>query len=194
MPQIVAALAATFVTGAATAALGATLASLAGLFAASAILAAFSNNSASVSSFGAAQLISNTINPAQPQRLIYGTRRVGGQIVYQSPSSTGKNSNNDDVNGDNPFFWIIIAMAGHECESIEKVFFGDVELTLDSNGFATNSEFVDGSDKLILVKKFDGSQTSADQQMINEIENWTSTHIGIGICHVAVRLQYNQSK
>jgi len=194
MPQVIAAVVGALVAGAATAAVGATLAGLAGAFASFAILAAFANSSASISSFGAGQLISNTINPVQPQRLIYGTRRVGGQIVYQSPSSTGKDSDNNDVNGENPFFWVVIALAGHECESIDKVFFGDVELTLDGNGFATNSEFVDGTNKLLMVKTFDGTQVTADQQMINEIENWTSSHIGKGICYVAVRLQYNASK
>lgn len=194
MPQIVAAVVAALVTTAATAAVGATLAQLAGAFVAFGIMSAFSSNSARIAPFGAAQLISNTIDPVLPQRLIYGTRRVGGQIVYRTTSPTGIDSNNNNIIGTGPFFWVIVALAGHECESIDQLFFGDVELTLDGNGFATNSEFVDRSSKLILVKKFDGSQTTADQQMINEIENWTSNHIGKGICYVAVRLQYSASK
>jgi len=194
MPQIVAAIVGSLVAGTATVAVGATLGALAGLFASTVILAAFSNNSAGVSSFGAGVLISNSISPVSPQRLIYGTRRVGGQIVYRRPTSSGMDSNNNNVGGENPFFWTIIALAGHECESIDSVFFGDVELILDGNGFATNSEFVADGNSLILVKKFDGFQTTADQQMINEIPNWTSEHIGLGICHVAVRLQYSQSK
>lgn len=198
MPQIVAAVIGAIVTDFVTAVIGGTLGVLAGgiagAAAASLILSAFSNNSASLSGFGAGSLISNSINPVSSQRLIYGTRRLGGQIVYRLPSEIGKDSNNNDVSGDNPFFWTIIALAGHECESIDDVFFGDVKLELDGNGFATNEEFVDGDNSLILVKKFDGTQTTADQQMINEIENWTSSHIGKEICHVAVRLQFNQSK
>jgi len=194
MPQIIAAAVGSFVAGLVTTSLGGIAGGLAGLFASTAILSAFSSNQPKTSSFGAGQLISNTINPVLPQRLIYGTRRVGGQIVYKTPSATGKDSNNNDVTGENPFFWTIIALAGHECESIEKVFFGDVELTLDAGGFATNPQFVEAGNSLILVKKFDGSQTVADQQMINEIANWTSSQIGKGICHVAVRLQYSQSK
>jgi len=220
MPQIIAAVVGNLVAGAATAAVGSLLGGLAGLFAATGILAAFSSNRPGISSFGAGQLISNTIDPALPQRLIYGTRRVGGQIVYTRPSTIGKigvilppgeRLVNEQATGENPFFWTIVALAGHECESIEDVFFGDIKLNLDAEGFATNPQFIENQFKavlvsplevegklvpikLILVKKFDGSQTGADQQMVNEIENWTAQHIGKGICHVAVRLQYSQSK
>lgn len=224
MPQIIAAAVGSFFSAGASAALGTVfgpvLGPIVGLFATTAILAAFATAAPGKSSFGAGRLISNVINPVLPQRLIYGTRRVGGQIVYTRPSTIGKigvilppgeSLVNEQDTGENPFFWTIVALAGHECESIEDVFFGDIKLNLDAEGFATNPQFIENQFKavlvsprevegklvpikLMLVKKFDGSQTTADQQMVNEIENWTSQHIGKGICHVAVRLQYSQSK
>lgn len=65
-----------------------------------------------------------------PQRIIYGRDRVGGVLVYAQ--TTGAKSE---------YLHLVIALAGHECDAIETVYFGDTALVLDGAGMVTNPEF-----------------------------------------------------
>lgn len=66
-----------------------------------------------------------------PRRYIYGTDRVSGPIVFMQ--STGDKSQ---------YLHLVIALAAHECDAVEKIWFNDVELpALDGSGFVTDGEF-----------------------------------------------------
>lgn len=66
-----------------------------------------------------------------PRRVIYGRDKVGGTLVYaQSTGSKGE------------YLHLVIALAAHECDAIEEVWFGDVLLpTPDSNGDIISGDF-----------------------------------------------------
>ena len=66
-----------------------------------------------------------------PRRVIYGRDKVSGPIVYaQSTGSKGE------------FLHLVIALAAHECDAIETIYFNDVALPdPDGNGDITSGDF-----------------------------------------------------
>lgn len=70
-----------------------------------------------------------------PRRYIYGRDKVGGQLVYA------------EVTGDKKqFLHLVLALAAHECEAIEEIWFGNVLLpTPDGNGYIQSGEFYKGT-------------------------------------------------
>lgn len=66
-----------------------------------------------------------------PRRVIYGRDRVGGTLAYlQSTGDKGE------------YLHLVIALAAHECDAIEEVWFGDVKLPdPDGSGFITSGDF-----------------------------------------------------
>ena len=62
-------------------------------------------------------------------KVIYGRARVGGAWVYIH--TTG-----NPVIGQNSALMGAIVLACHECDAIEKIYFGDVEVKLDASGNA----------------------------------------------------------
>jgi hypothetical protein len=71
-----------------------------------------------------------------PRRVVYGRDRIGGPMVFAQ--TTGTKSE---------FLHVVIALAAHECDAIEEVWFGDVLLpTPDASGWITSGPF--GTDKV----------------------------------------------
>ena len=103
--------------------------------------------------------------PTAPRPIIYGECRVGGTITHIETAGT-----------DNHKLRMVICLAGHEVESLEKVFINDLEVTSASSGgfqVVTNSKYVNtdndnsyASGRLVRFKFLDGSQTSADSTVI----------------------------
>ncbi len=100
-----------------------------------------------------------------PRQIIYGKARVGGTITHVETSGT-----------DNYKLSMIVVLAGHQVESLEKVLINDEELTTTTSGgfeYATNSKFTNSdndnkfpvSNSLLRYKFKDGSQTTADSDI-----------------------------
>lgn len=68
----------------------------------------------------------NAMGSALDHPVIYGKVRVGGPVLYDE--STGTN---------NKMLHRIIAVAGHEVESFDKIYIDDEEVTIDVNGNVT---------------------------------------------------------
>jgi len=145
----------------------------------------------------------NARGSALDHQIIYGKMRVGGAVVYDE--STGAN---------NRFFHRIIAVAGHEVESFDKIYINDQEVTLDASGNVISpANYVkttqtrvkystgDGNDAwrvnttttyLVRFKFHNGSSTQpADTDLVAESQNWTSDHKLSGIAYMYVRLQHD---
>ncbi len=124
---------------------------------------------------------------SEPRRVIYGKCRVGGNIV--APPTSG------DAN---KFLHLVVALAGHQCEAIDEVWFGETKLNFTgSDGSATNSEYKDPDDDhaLVYVKKHLGaSDQTVDTVLDAALTTWTSDHRLRGICYLHVRLEYNQQR
>ena len=145
----------------------------------------------------------NSRGSALDHQIIYGKMRVGGVIVYDE--STGTN---------NKLFHRVIAVAGHEVESFDKIYLNDEVVTLDGGGNVTapskyvkttttrtrveNSsgeyEWVNQASVKYLVRfKFhNGSPTqAADTDLVAESVHWTSEHKLSGIAYMYVRLEHD---
>ena len=81
---------------------------------------------------------------AADHQIIYGQTKVGGVIVFK------------DVTDNNKFLHVVYALAGHECQSIDKVFLNGEEVTINgSTNFVTAPSKFNGH---VRVKKHLGDQ------------------------------------
>jgi len=130
----------------------------------------------------------NAVAPATDHAIIYGEQRVGGVIFYRS------------ITDDQKFLHTLIALAGHECNSIGTVFADNVALTLDGNGFVTNDAFqikdADGNvvnSALRINKHLGGSNQAADADLVAEDTAWTTAHQAKNIAYIYIRAEFDTS-
>ncbi len=116
------------------------------------------------------------------RQVIYGTRRIAGNMVYAE--TTGST---------NTYLHLVFCVAGHEIDSFVSFKVNEDEVTLDDDGFVTESKYKDGSTKMIRIKTHTGSDgQSADADLVSESNNlWTDEHKLSGIAYYYVRLQFN---
>lgn len=113
----------------------------------------------------------NTREAAAAHQYVYGEVRKGGTIVNMTTS--GEN---------NKFLHMIIALAGHEVNSIGDIYINDEIVTITST-FVSSGSFANFKVRIV---KYDGSQTTPNA-------DWpVETGIGAGIAYLYVRLEYDQ--
>ena len=177
----------TIAAGAGVAALGLSAGSVGAFFArqfiAAVVLGAVSSALAKKPSGGAGNIGGTTVtgrNPVSPRQIIYGRTRVGGNIVYME----GTNSNK--------YLHIVIALAGHEVDAIEKVYFNDTEVVFDGSGNVTAGDYANR----VRIKTALGTDDQvAFADLVSESDDkWTANHRLRGITALYVRLQYDQDK
>ncbi|MDB4323446.1 phage tail protein [Akkermansiaceae bacterium] len=131
----------------------------------------------------------NSRGSALDHQIIYGKVRVGGAIVYDE--STGTN---------NKFLHRIIAVAGHEVESFDRLYINDsyVDVTdidvegnvpevVDSDG--STSDRYDG--KLRISFHLGASDQDVDPDLKDESSKWTDQCRLRGIAYMYVRLKFD---
>ena len=127
-------------------------------------------------------LLVNRTAGIAPQDFIYGEVRKGGIVTFYE--TTGS---------DNVYLHQIICLSGHEVNSIGDIYINDQIATLSGNFVTTagsGSEQVNWDSK-IRIKKYDGSQTTADSDLVSET-SVTSSFKGLGIAYLYVRYEYDQ--
>ena len=135
--------------------------------------------------FGAANsgtILKNSINGVAEQDFVYGKVRKGGIITFYE--STGD---------DNTYLHQIISLAGHEVNSIGDIYINDQVATFSGDFVETTGsgdEEVNWSSK-IRIKKYDGSQTTADADLVSET-SVDSNFKGLGVAYLYVRYEYDQ--
>jgi predicted phage tail protein len=119
-------------------------------------------------------------DPSAARRIIYGTQRVGGTMVYLS--SSGDN---------NEFLHMVIVLAGHKVNFISDIYFDDEAIPLDANGNATGR--LAG---FAYVEKHlgDPDQLASTALMAAKPQEWTSAHRLRGVAYIYVRIKYDTSK
>ena len=122
-------------------------------------------------------LVSGT-SPIADHQIIYGRTKVGGVIVFKEATDNNK------------FLHVVTALAGHECEEIETVYFNDEALTLDGDGEVTAPSKYVGKAR---INKHLGSTTqTADDDLVAESNGkWTQDHRLQGICYIYTRLEFD---
>lgn len=145
-------------------------------------------------SFGEQGLIFNSRDPAAPQQIVYGKVRKGGYITFVE--STGTN---------NKFLHMIVVLAGHEVNAINKVYINDEEVTIGADHFVSDDRWKDGSNKKVYIRKFLGADDQDVYDTINGITNPPNWQVdgsapsdsedtnfkGEGIACLYVRMEYH---
>jgi len=116
-----------------------------------------------------------TRNPAGSRKIIYGQIRAGGQVVFI-----------DNSGDSNEFLHIVIAFATHEIESFEEFYFDDRLIW-------QGGSYVGGGAEFGTITTFDGTQTTADNSLVNASDDWTNDHILNGIAYVHFKLEFNDT-
>ena len=118
-------------------------------------------------------------SPVAVRSIIYGEVRKGGAIVHA------------ETLNDNKDLYLVIALCGHEVNSIGSVFFNDTEITtgqLDGSGNVTSGTF---SGKAQIIKHLGSSTQTVDTVLDNASTVWTSNHRLRGIAYLTVKLTFD---
>ena len=115
--------------------------------------------------------------PASSRKIVYGRTRVGGTIVYLE--STGD---------DNKYLHLVVAIAGHEIDAYEKVYFDD-QLVWDGGSYQ------DDWDDHVRLNFHEGSDSQpANANLVSESSSWTNEHRLRGVAYIYARLKYDQDR
>lgn len=135
-----------------------------------------------------------TQSAIETHKIIYGKTRIAGNISFRGFSNTGETKSTTGTIGsltsNNAFQHMIIALAGHECDSITEIYADDLLLTIDADGYVTNSEYTFNNTYAIRINKHYGSPTqTVDTDLQTEYPDWDSDHRLRGICYIYVRFR-----
>lgn len=119
-----------------------------------------------------AGLTATVREPATSKKIVYGRSRIGGTVVYITTSGA-----------DNKYLHMVIAMAGHEIDAFESVYFNDEKVW--------QGTYLSGWGSYARIKFYKGDQTTADSDLVSESAAWTSDHILRDTAYLYVRLEYD---
>ena len=125
-------------------------------------------------------------SPVANRTIMYGETMTSGPIVYASTSGT-----------DNKFLHLVIPVSltdnAYGIQSIDKIYLNDKTITLSSDLDGSNVVNTGTYDGKVRVKTHLGRSTqTADSDLVSDISDWGSNHIGKSIAYVYLRLEYNQ--
>ena len=132
-----------------------------------------------------------TANSSIP--VVYGTRKVGGNVVFVETSGT-----------DNQYLYMAVVLSEGEINSVETLFVNNHQVTLsgsltdgtqrtvtsaDANFFDTEN-----TNSLITVQAHLGTDTQTSSSLLGEVSSWTSSHRLQGLAYLALRFEWNAEK
>src|SRR5205807_2366979 len=97
----------------------------------------------------------------ESHKIIYGQAKVSGPLVYVSTTNSGVDNNGTTQTGTNKFIHIVIALAGHQVDSIPTIYFNDKPVSLDGNGFVTTAPYTTNGHSFARVLTHLGSPTQS---------------------------------
>lgn len=114
--------------------------------------------------------------PIAPHQILYGRNRVGGTIVFLESTQS------------NQFLHVVLALAGHEVDDVEAVYFNEEEVALDGGGIGFGG-------KARVQYKFGATDQTAFADLVTESNGlWTNNHRLRGIACAYIRLEFDQDK
>jgi len=132
----------------------------------------------------------NVLGAALDHTIIYGKTKVGGVVVYNEATGT-----------DNKFLHRVIAVAGHEVESFERIYIDDAYIDFSDLGTSGNVPTVvdpDGTtsdrynDKLRIQVAYGTPTQAANNALVTASDGkWTNAHKLSGIAYIYVRLAFD---
>lgn len=125
-------------------------------------------------------------NPISARTIVYGKTRVSGTIVYLS--TTGDK---------NQFLHIVVTLAGHEIQAIDKIYFNDELVELDPVHTNVPTGFYNGVARI--NKHLGETYQTVDEDLKFDTKDltdgkWTDDHRLLGIAYLYVRLTWDAEK
>jgi len=132
-----------------------------------------------------------TANSSIP--VVYGTRKVGGNVVFVETSGT-----------DNQYLYMAVVLSEGEIDSVQTLFVNNHQVTLsgsltdgtqrtvtnaDANFFDTEN-----TNSLITVQAHLGTDSQTSSSLLGEVSSWTSNHRLRGLAYLALRFEWNAEK
>ena len=118
-----------------------------------------------------------TREAAHSRKIVYGRARIGGNIVYLE--STGS---------DNKYLWLVIAVAGHEIDAYESVWFNDEKIYNGTN-------FLNNWASVVNISFYKGDQETADSALVSASNSkWTADHKLLDTAYMVLRLEHDPEK
>lgn len=121
-------------------------------------------------------------DPVPAQRVVYGTQRLSGPIIFAQTVSKAASDKNEYLD-------IIVALAGHEVNAINEVYLGDnYANTAGGTSLAPYNSY-------LTINRMLGSPTSSVNAAVQSIVGagvWTANHKLQGIAAIHARLEFNQ--
>ena len=128
--------------------------------------------------------------------IIYGTRKVGGNLVFMETSGT-----------DNEYLYAILVLSEGEIDDITSIFVNDnivtwsgdladnTERTVnssDSNFYKADPNDPDSSaESLITVRPHYGTDSQTYDTLVGSLSSWTSNHRLRGLSYLALKFKWN---
>ena len=129
----------------------------------------------------------------EPVKIVYGQALVSGPIVYVGVAGT-----------DNQDLYHAIALTAHECESINSLYFDDIEITTaqrDGSGNVTSGIFAPVTDvsgsastTIVQIETHDGTYGTGGQNVSRSAllgaafnSDWTANHLGKKIGYIVTK-------
>ena len=118
-----------------------------------------------------------TREAAHSRKIVYGRARIGGNIVYLESTGT-----------DNKYLWLVIAVAGHEIDAYESVWFNDYKIWDGTN-------YLNNWGNVVNISFYKGDQTAADSALVSASNSkWTADHKLLDTAYMVLRLEHDPEK
>ncbi len=128
--------------------------------------------------------------------VVYGTRKVGGNVVFLETSGT-----------DNEFLYMAIVLSEGEIDDITSIFVNDNQVTFDGDiadntqrsvassdaNFFKADPNVEGSSasSLITIEPHYGTDSQSASSLLSGLSSWTSNHRLRGLAYIALKFKWN---
>jgi len=126
--------------------------------------------------------------------VVYGTRKVGGNVVFLETSGT-----------DNEFLYMAIVVSEGEINDITSIFVNDNLVTFDGDIADDTERSVDSSDanffkapdadssarSLITIRPHYGSDSQSACSLLSTLSSWTSNHRLRGLAYISLKFEWN---
>jgi hypothetical protein len=120
--------------------------------------------------------------------VIYGTRKVGGNVVFLETSGT-----------DNTYLYMAIILSEGEISDINEIYVNDNLVTwsgdlADNTQVTVNvsdSNYYKDDESLITVEPHFGSDSQTASSLLSTLSSWGSNHRLQGLSYLAIRFQWN---
>ena len=121
--------------------------------------------------------------------VVYGKRKVGGVRTFVATQGT-----------DNQYLYVCLAVAEGEINAFKKIYINDEEQSITSFPIATNVSvpsgskyYVDGASRATF-QFFTGTEDQSVSSLLDEHDDWNSSHRLRGVAYVACKFQWVKPK